>query len=517
MNFYQDFVHKLIKNYIIGAVSSVIGLVGVFYFASINFNAKETLYLIFALYISVLIMLAIELRIFTRELSPIRSIFISNEWTLSEIQKAYNQALEFPLLSLKRLLVPHLFGFLVPAVSITFFLIYTQRVNMPYRYLILGIVGALIITGIHALIDFFHTSRATQSILKEFSRRALERFSHDITHNGDMTTSLKRKFQLCALYIGCTPMLLFILSSQIHINTKSSIDLYNFFLWTFLILLISISFSLYGSYLLYKDISVPLNEIKSAMKNIQDGKYQKCDNVYSDEFSDIVYGFNTMVDTIYQRDMLNNQLLESFYQTFAVTLDQRDPYTAGHSVRVAKYAMKIGSKYGVKECDLSLLQKAALLHDIGKIGIRDNILLKEDKLTESEYNEIKTHPEVGALILSKVRPKELLSNLIDGVKYHHERYDGYGYPSGLSGENIPLFGRILAVADSFDAMISDRPYRTGVSVEKALSILKEGKGTQWDPKIVDIFTNIILEDKEVYNIINLQKNNERKVKLTVIK
>jgi HD-GYP domain-containing protein (c-di-GMP phosphodiesterase class II) len=137
-----------------------------------------------------------------------------------------------------------------------------------------------------------------------------------------------------------------------------------------------------------------------------------------------------------------------------------------------------------------LLKKSALLHDIGKIGVPDNVLLKDGRLTDEEYNLIKKHPEIGANIIKQVQGFSELPPLIEGILYHHERYDGKGYPEGLSGENIPLFGRIIAVADAYDAMTSNRPYRNGMLPEKALSIINEGKGTQWDPTFAEIFVNL---------------------------
>jgi HD-GYP domain-containing protein (c-di-GMP phosphodiesterase class II) len=137
-----------------------------------------------------------------------------------------------------------------------------------------------------------------------------------------------------------------------------------------------------------------------------------------------------------------------------------------------------------------LLKTSALLHDIGKIGVADRILLKDGKLTDEEYAAIKRHPEIGRNIIKQVQGFSDLQPVVEGVLYHHERYDGKGYPEGLRGESIPLFGRIIAVADAFDAMTSNRPYRSGMPVEKALTIIHEGKGTQWDPVFADIFVEL---------------------------
>jgi len=139
------------------------------------------------------------------------------------------------------------------------------------------------------------------------------------------------------------------------------------------------------------------------------------------------------------------------------------------------------------------LKKSAILHDIGKIGIPDGILLKDGKLTDDEFTKIKKHPEIGAYIIQQVQGFSEMDLVIEGVMYHHERYDGIGYPMGLAGEAIPLFGRLIAVADAFDAMTSDRPYRTGMSFDKALGIIEEGKGVQWDPVFSNLFIDLMRE------------------------
>jgi putative nucleotidyltransferase with HDIG domain len=178
----------------------------------------------------------------------------------------------------------------------------------------------------------------------------------------------------------------------------------------------------------------------------------------------------------------------------SAVLDARDPYTAGHSNRVTAYSLAIGKRYGLSEHDLSLLKKSAILHDIGKIGIPDAILLKDSKISDAEFSEIKKHPEIGANIVQQVQGFSEMSVVIEGIMYHHERYDGYGYPKGIKENNIPLFGRIIAVADAFDAMTSNRPYRKGMPFENALRIIEDGKGVQWDPEISSLFVDLIRQD-----------------------
>ncbi|MNE41724.1 Cyclic di-GMP phosphodiesterase response regulator RpfG [compost metagenome] len=156
-------------------------------------------------------------------------------------------------------------------------------------------------------------------------------------------------------------------------------------------------------------------------------------------------------------------------------------------MRVAEYAVNIGILAKLPDDQLHDLRKAALLHDIGKIGIRDDVLLKDGRLTDEEWEQIKQHPVLGESILKQIEPMDAMAPFLPGVRSHHERYDGKGYPDGLQGDEIPLFGRIIAVADAFDAMTSDRPYRKGMDTSTAIGILEEGRGTQWDPHFADLF------------------------------
>jgi len=178
-------------------------------------------------------------------------------------------------------------------------------------------------------------------------------------------------------------------------------------------------------------------------------------------------------------------------QTIANAIDARDEYTQGHCTRVSEYSVMIGKKLGMEEEELNDLRCSAILHDVGKIGTSDSILNSTMKLTTEEFEQIKTHVITGARILkpiSKTKP-----GIVYGAKYHHERYDGTGYVEGLSGESIPLFARIIAVSDTFDAMTSNRPYRKGLPEEVAVAELIKDSGTKYDKKIVDAFLECFKE------------------------
>ena len=180
-------------------------------------------------------------------------------------------------------------------------------------------------------------------------------------------------------------------------------------------------------------------------------------------------------------------LLVNVVRTLVSAVEAKDQYTCGHSERVALYGKRLAQKVGYSEEASELLYLTGLLHDVGKIAINDAILNKPGHLTDEEFAEIQRHPEEGWKILHELQQ---LSYVLPGVLHHHERIDGKGYPDGLSGQNIPLDGRVLAVADAYDAMTSDRAYRTGMPHEKAMSILRDGAGTQWDCEAIEAFLAI---------------------------
>lgn len=227
-----------------------------------------------------------------------------------------------------------------------------------------------------------------------------------------------------------------------------------------------------------------------------------------------------------QRQMLEEQriIFDSFIETLASSIDARDKITSGHSSRVKMYASLIANEFGLEKKDIYILEKAAALHDIGKIGIRDSVLQKEGKLTPEEYKHIQEHVEITHNILEKIHMSDDFRQITEIACSHHEKYDGTGYYRGLKGEEIPFGGRILAVSDVFDAITSKRHYRDKMPIEKVIDIIMKGSGSHFDPQVVDKFLSIKLnkivevfltenenmvlkdEDKEVlskYNLLDL--------------
>ena len=171
----------------------------------------------------------------------------------------------------------------------------------------------------------------------------------------------------------------------------------------------------------------------------------------------------------------------------AYALEAKDSYTSGHSQRVSEISAAIARELGLPQENINEIELAGRVHDVGKMGVRESVLNKPGKLTDEEFQHIKYHPEAGERILAPiVEDKEILQI----VRHHHERYDGAGYPDGLSGDKIPLGARILAVADSCDAMISERPYRGAMSVDKACAEIEWGRNTQFDPEVAGAFLRI---------------------------
>lgn len=237
-----------------------------------------------------------------------------------------------------------------------------------------------------------------------------------------------------------------------------------------------------------------LSSVLNVIKNYDIQRYYD----KSQDFKKLVVLVETIINSIYefirinlQLDNYSNQYKSPYLNTVQAIrniAEYKDTYTIGHSFRVSKYSVLIGRFFKLSPSDLRILKIGSFFHDIGKISTPNNILIKNSKLNDYEYFIIKSHPLIGAHILSH---SKTYSKIISIVKFHHERYDGTGYPAKLKGEEIPFLTRIVTVADTFDAMTSKRTYRDALPLDVAISELEKNKGTQFDAEIVDAFVSIV--------------------------
>lgn len=246
----------------------------------------------------------------------------------------------------------------------------------------------------------------------------------------------------------------------------------------------------------HKDLAPPLETIKRL--EIQ-GYCEK-----SDKFDQLLLLIESGIKSIEQMNTIktineqlhdkNEELERAYLDTIGIlrqTVEAKDPYTRGHSDRVSEYSVLIGKKLGLDEKTLHILKIGGLFHDIGKIGIPDSILLKESKLSDEEYSQIKNHPMIGVHMLGDAA---IFTDILPIVKHHHERYDGRGYPSQLVGDDIPYVARIAAIADTFDAMTSKRSYRDSLPIDVVRAEIERCSGTQFDPNIAKVFLDIMDND-----------------------
>lgn len=216
----------------------------------------------------------------------------------------------------------------------------------------------------------------------------------------------------------------------------------------------------------------------------------KKDGDFCDEDKNLFIAFANQVAIAIENAQLYQELKETFYSTvqaLADTIEKRDYYTGEHIKRVMNYSFEIGKAMGLSKKELEDLKLAAILHDVGKIGVSDQILLKNNRLEPDEAEIMSKHAEIGAEILSHIKA---LKDIIPGVRSHHERVNGKGYPDGLKDDSIPIIARIIAVADAFDALTSNRPYRDAISCDEALKELEENAGIQFDKNVVDTFISL---------------------------
>ncbi len=257
------------------------------------------------------------------------------------------------------------------------------------------------------------------------------------------------------------------------------------------VLILGVVFSLLMGWFVSRGITHPLRSLILGVKEVERGNFEKKVSVKSkDEIQELAAAFNKMTDGLQETQAKLHRNYLNTIKSLARALEAKDPYTRGHSERVKSYAVDIAKHLGVSEEEIKLLEDLCILHDIGKIGIPEKILTKPGSLSEEEWQIIKRHPVIGKEILQYI---EFLKPNLSVVLDHHERPDGKGYPHNLKMDEISLFASIVAVADAFDAMVSDRPYRKAFSKEEAIAILKKNKGSQFNSRVVETFINCLGE------------------------
>jgi len=260
--------------------------------------------------------------------------------------------------------------------------------------------------------------------------------------------------------------------------------------------LVVISAALILGYLFAVGISTPIRALAASTRAISWGEFhQRAPASGAAEIGELAETFNNMAGDIEnfiaqlkQAADENRELFLGSIRMLAAAIDEKDPYTRGHSDRVAKYSMMLGTQLGLTPEELDRLRISALLHDVGKIGVDDRVLKKPGSLTEEEFQIMKQHPTKGANIM---RPVPQLREMLPGIELHHEHVDGKGYPYGLKGEEIPLMARIIAVSDTLDAITTNRPYQSAKELEEALGIIRRVAGTKFDSKVVDALQSLV--------------------------
>ncbi len=263
--------------------------------------------------------------------------------------------------------------------------------------------------------------------------------------------------------------------------------------------LVFLVLSLLGTLMLSSFITTPVKKLSSGVNELAGGEMFHAIPVRGkDELAELTRNFNRMAETILrQKDRLSRyagELEEAYIATvrvLAASIDARDPYTLGHSTRVSSLACSLGKRFGFSPEEISHLEKACLFHDVGKIRTPDDILLKERKLSPREIGVMRRHPEDGADIL---RMAPSLHRYIPVVRYHHEWYNGKGYPEGIRDSQIPIHAQVIAIADAYDAMTSTRPYRKALSTDEAVEEILRYRGTQFAPELTDVFVRMMMEN-----------------------
>ncbi|MDF1527065.1 MAG: HD domain-containing protein [bacterium] len=252
--------------------------------------------------------------------------------------------------------------------------------------------------------------------------------------------------------------------------------------------LVAVILAIVASTVLAIRLAKPIGILAGKAMSLATGNFgERVDITSRNELGQLAQSFNHMAAQLERHDQNLREMFIDTTKALAAAIDAKDPYTRGHSQRVAQISLELAKEMGQSPSEQQKVNIAALLHDVGKIGIEDHILKKPSQLTDEEYGVIKQHPRWGAMIMGHITQ---LKDVVPAIQHHHERLDGSGYPEGLAGEQIPLLARIIAVADTFDAMTTDRLYQKAMEPQFVVSKLHEWKGSRYDPRVVDAMTRI---------------------------
>jgi HD-GYP domain-containing protein (c-di-GMP phosphodiesterase class II) len=259
---------------------------------------------------------------------------------------------------------------------------------------------------------------------------------------------------------------------------------------SWLVAALAVSLAVVAAILAANALSRPVRALADSVRKMSEGDLtQRVEVPGALELAELAEGFNHMggeleksIEKLKLAVRENQELFLNSIRALAAAVDAKDPYTRGHSERVARYSVAIARHLGLPADEVKKVRIAALLHDVGKIGIDDRILRKPTALTDDEFEVMKLHPVKGALIMGQI-PQ--LKWIIPGMKYHHEKWDGTGYPEGLAAEEIPMLARIISVADTFDAMTTTRPYQKAMRSDYVVSRIKTFAGSRYDTRVTD--------------------------------
>jgi len=251
---------------------------------------------------------------------------------------------------------------------------------------------------------------------------------------------------------------------------------------------VAVLLAVVASTLLAIRLARPIGVLANKAMSLASGNFgERVEIASKNELGQLAQTFNHMASQLERHDQNLREMFIDTTKALAAAIDAKDPYTRGHSQRVAQISLEIAKELGQSPSEQQKVNIAALLHDVGKIGIEDHILKKPSQLTDEEYGVIKQHPRWGAMIMGHISQ---LKEVVPAIQYHHERLDGSGYPEGRAGDQIPMLARIIAVADTFDAMTTDRLYQKAMDPQFVVSKLHEWKGSRYDPTVVDAMTRI---------------------------